>query len=201
MEGIRFRLAFATVAVIAVAACGSGAPKPSPSPVPTSPPYSGSGLFPVPTPSAAPASVLPVATSSDAPMVTSAAALDHRHRGSQAPDGTIIFGTDYAADSKGVTLTGERTTFAAGHEIAWRLTLPAATGGENVRVTLTTDSGAETQVDSFVAQNGWDVYYGKAMLSVMPGTYALHYLFDGQDVGSGAFKIKAADGSGVASPT
>ena len=83
--------------------------------------------------------------------------------------------------------------FAAGHQIAWRVTLPAATGGESVRVTLTAEDNTETQVDEFVAQADWNVYYGKSLLTVAPGTYVLHYLVDGHEVGSGTFKIKGPD--------
>ena len=68
--------------------------------------------------------------------------------------------------------------------------MPDATGGESVRVTLTTGNNTETLVDEFVAQAGWNVYYGKSLLTVTPGTYVLHYLVDGHEAGSGTFKIK-----------
>jgi hypothetical protein len=61
-----------------------------------------------------------------------------------------------------------------------------------VRVTLTTESDTETLVDQFVAQAGWNVYYGKSLLTVAPGTYVLHYLVDGHEVGSGTFEIAEA---------
>jgi hypothetical protein len=96
-----------------------------------------------------------------------------------------------AAGARNVNLSGERTTFSPGREVAWRVTLPAATGGESVRVTLTTEDNVETMVDEFVAQAGWNVYYGKSLLSETPGTYVLHYLVDGHEQGSGTFKIKA----------
>ncbi|HEY5519332.1 MAG TPA: hypothetical protein VIK08_01635 [Candidatus Limnocylindrales bacterium] len=204
MEGTRFgsalaRAALAVVAVLALAACASDAPKSTPSPVPTYAPSTGAGLFPTLTP----VTTMHASTEAsipDSPMTTSAIALDHPKRASSAPEGAIVFGTDVTADSKGVNLAGVRTTFAAGHVIAWRLTLTAATGGESVRVTLTTDAQTETQVDSFVAQAGWDVYYGKSLLTVAPGTYVLHYLIDGHEAGSGTFKIKGPDGAG-ATPT
>jgi hypothetical protein len=104
-----------------------------------------------------------------------------------------VFGSDFTVAAKTIGLIGEKTTFQAGHPVAWRVTLPAATGGEGVRVTLTTADGTETIVDEFVAQPGWNVYYGKSLLTVAPGTYVLHYFVDGHEVGSGTFKIKTAD--------
>ena len=204
MEGMRFgssfaRAALAVLAAIALTACASGAPKSTQSPIPTYAPYTAAGLFPTITPHMS-TSATPEASAPDSPMTTSAVALDHPKRGASAPEGAIVFGADVTADSKSVNLSGVRTTFAAGHVVAWRLTLAAATGGESVRVTLTTDNQTETQVDTFVAQAGWNVYYGKSMLTVAPGTYVLHYLVDGHEVGSGTFKIKAADGA-VMTPT
>jgi len=199
MEGMRFGLAFARAALaiaaaLAVVACATDTPNSTPSPIPTYAPYTGEGLFPTLPQDTATNQPSPVAP--DSPMTTCAAALDHPRRGSQAPDGAILFGTDYSADGKSVTLVGQRTTFVSGREIAWRLSLPAATGGESVRVTLSTESGTVTQVDSFVAQGGWNVYYGKTLLTVSLGTYVLHYLFDGHEVGSGTFKVKAMDAAG-----
>ena len=204
MAGTRFgwsfaRAALSAVALLVLASCASGAPKSTPSPISTFAPYTGAGLFPTVTPETTTHASIE-ASIPDSPMTTSAAALDHPKRGASAPEGAIVFGTDVTADSKGVNLAGVRTTFVAGHVVAWRLTLSAATGGESVRVTLTTDAQTETQVDSFVAQAGWDVYYGKSLLTVAPGTYVLHYLIDGHEVGSGTFKIKGSDGAG-ATPT
>ena len=204
MEGMRYcssfaRAGLAVLAATALTACASGAPKSTPSPIPTYAPLTDAGLFPTLTPLTT-TGATPEASAPDSPMTTSAVALDHHKRGASAPEGAIVFGTDVTADSKSVNLSGVRTTFAAGHLVAWRLTLTAATGGESVRVTLTTDSQTETQVDTFVAQAGWDVYYGKSLLTVAPGTYVLHYLVDGHEVGSGTFKIKAADGA-VMTPT
>jgi hypothetical protein len=133
----------------------------------------------------------------DSPMSTSALAVTRPQKGSSAPIGAVVFGTDYSTAAKNVTISGERTTFAAGSPIAWRVTLPAATGGESVRVTLSTADNTETRVDEFVAQAGWNVYYGKSLLTVAPGEYVLHYLVDGHEVGSGTFRIKA---SGTDSP-
>ena len=64
---------------------------------------------------------------------------------------------------------------------------------EKYRVTLTTESNTETVVDEFVAQAGWNVYYGKSLLTVAPGTYVLHYLVDGHELGSGTFMINGPD--------
>jgi len=125
----------------------------------------------------------------DAPLNSSARALAKPRRGTDVPEGAVIFGADYASSAKAVELVGQRTEFEAGSEVAWRVALPAARGGESVRVTLTTEDGTETQVDNFVAMAGWNVYFGKSMLTVEPGTYVLHYLYDGHEVGSGTFTL------------
>jgi len=203
MEGMRYRVgtaravlvrvaAMATVALIA--ACSSATPRTVTTPIPTLVSFNANSLdatlAPGPTNQA-------IASSStdlpESPTTTSALALTKASRGSSVPVGAVVFGSDVSAAAKAVSVVGERTSFPVGHAIAWRVTLPAATGGESVRVTLTTADNTETQVDAFVAQAGWNVYYGKSLLTVAPGTYVLHYLVDGHEVGSGTFKIKAAD--------
>jgi len=140
----------------------------------------------------APTSAVTANAIPDAPMTTSAVAVSKPQRGVDAPVGAVVFGTDYKAAAHNVSVVEQQTTFAAGAPVAWRVTLPAATGGESVRVTLTTESNTETVVDQFVAQAGWDVYYGKTLLTVAPGMYVLHYLVDGHELGSGTFEISAA---------
>lgn len=197
MEGIRHRsalacLTLAAVAAFVVGACASVPPRDIPT------------LIPLPTPTASVSAATPSAapTASDAsvsneipdsPMTTRALALERPQRGSGAPVGAVVFGTDVDEAGKNVSVVDPRTSFAAGDEVAWRVTLPAATGGESVRVTLSTDSNTETLVDDFVDQSGWNVFYGKSLLTVAPGTYVLHYLVDGHELGSGTFKIKPGD--------
>jgi hypothetical protein len=204
MEGMRDRLAsaravivvFVTIAIVAcVSACASAAPT-SKSPIPTL------GAF---TPGSTTATIAPEVTEPDiespasasdipdAPVSTKATALIHPQRGSAAPVGAVVFGNDVTEGAKAVNVTGERTLFTAGHQIAWRVTLPDAIGGESVRVTLTGADNSEKQIDEFVAQPGWNVYYGKSLLTVAPGTYVLHYLVDGHEQGSGTFKIRGPD--------
>ena len=192
MEGIRhgsaLTLAAAIVAVLAVSACSSAPPHAPVTLTPTLAPYVSSSIVPTASPDATdPPSSDGIAA---APMTTSAIALSKPQRGTTAPVGAVVFGTDVTSAGRAVSLTNERTMFAAGHPIAWRVTLPAATGGESVRVTMTTADNTQTLVDEFVAQAGWDVYYGKSVLTVAPGTYVLHYLVNGHEAGSGTFKIK-----------
>jgi len=183
------RCALVALAAIAFAACASAPPKADPTLLATFVPNnSGSVATPSPQPTDVAADQIP-----DAPTTTSAAAVTKPQRGVSAPVGAVVFGTDVSAAGKSVNIVGERTMFAAGHDVAWRVTLPAATGGESVRVTLTTADNTETQVDEFIASAGWNVYYGKSLLTVAPGTYVLHYFVDGHEIGSGTFKIKAAD--------
>jgi len=192
----RYRLSVATLtvatltvaALLILSACSS-APQQTSTPMPTLPPFA---TGPAATQPAAPTASAPAAAP-DSPTTTSAIALDKPKRGSNAPEGAVVFGTDFTVGAKSIGLIGEKTTFATGHPVAWRVTLPAATGGESVRVTLTTEDGTETLVDTFVAQPGWNVYYGKSLLTVAPGTYVLHYFVDGHEMGSGTFKIKTAD--------
>lgn len=188
------RGALSIATAIAVAACASASPPPTTTPNAstngTLPRATGVRSFPQPTATATDAATSDIP---DAPKTTSAVALTRPQRGSSAPIGAVVFGTDVAAASQKVSVTGERTTFAPGRAVAWRVTLPEATGGESVRVTLTTADDTETLVDEFVAQPGWNVYYGKSLLTVAPGTYVLHYLVDGHETGSGTFKIKGPD--------
>jgi hypothetical protein len=198
LEGIRHHpayarlllAAFATSAVALLAACSAGAPAASRTPFPTLAPLISAThqvVTIVPsTPSPTPAEV------PDSPMTTKAIALSRPNRGSDAPAGAVVFGDDVKVGAQRISVIEESTSFQTGHEIAWRVTLPAAIGGESVRVTLTTEANTETLVDEFVAQTGWNVYYGKQLLTVAPGTYVLHYLVDGHEVGSGTFKIKAS---------
>ncbi len=203
MEGIRHRAALARAALVvgamlALAACSAAPARPNVTLTPT--------LAPSVTNSAT-ATASPIATAvapsdeiPDSPMTTKAIAISRPQRGSSAPVGAVVFGTDVTETGRNVTLVNERTSFPAGHNVAWRVTLDAATGGESVRVTLTTESDTETQVDDFVAQAGWNVYYGSSLLTVAPGTYVLHYLIDGHEVGSGTFKIKPSDAVPSVSP-
>ena len=203
MEGIRhgsaLTFAAAIVAALAVSACSSAPPHAPVTLTPTLAPYVSNSITATASPDATdpPASDDIPAT----PMTTSAVALAKPQRGSSAPVGAVVFGTDVSSGGHTVTVTGQRTTFAAGHPIAWRVTLPAAIGGESVRVTMTTADNAETLVDEFVAQAGWNVYYGKSVLTLAPGTYVLHYLVDGHEVGSGTFKIKASADVGGPTPS
>ncbi len=206
MEGIRYRAAVertvcwaraarltaaatVAIAVMTAAACSSTPLHTAPAVLPTLAPYPAAVT---PTPSA-PATAAPTISEVPAsPMTTSALAVNKPQRGTTAPVGTVVFGTDYTVGNRNVKVVNEQTAFPAGDPIAWRVTLPAATGGESVRVTMTTQDGSETQVDEFVARTGWNVYYGKSLLTVAAGTYVLHYLVDGEEVGSGTFKIKRA---------
>jgi hypothetical protein len=188
------RVALAAVLVMVLAACASEPASTAKTPFPTLAPLI-TGSNPAFTPAISPSPEPTTAEVPDSPMHTSAVTLSRPNRGSTAPTGAVIFGNDVAATTQKVSIDGERTQFPAGHEVAWRVTLPAATGGESVRVTLTTDQNTETLVDEFVAQSGWNVYYGKSLLTVAPGTYVLHYLVDGHEVGSGTFKIKPSDAS------
>lgn len=185
------RLALVVCAAAALAACSSGPPRAIPTLIPTLAPPT-----PVPTLATAeptPTDVIPSDDIPDMPMTTSAIAIVRPQRGTTAPIGAVIFGTDVDTSGKNIGLVGEGTTFTVGDEIAWRVTLPTAIGGESVRVTLTTVDNTETLVDEFVDQAGWNVYYGKSLLTVAPGTYVLHYLVDGHELGSGTFKIKGSD--------
>jgi hypothetical protein len=202
LEGISHRsalvrLAFVACAAAAIAACSSAPPRDIPTLIPTLAP-------PTPVPALAsadptPTDVIPTDDIPDMPMTTGAIAISRPQRGTTAPTGAIVFGTDVDTSGKNVSVVGEGTTFTAGDEIAWRVTLPTAIGGESVRVTLTTDDNTETLVDQFVDQAGWNVYYGKALLTVVPGTYVLHYLVDGHELGSGTFKIKDGGSPAVTS--
>ena len=176
-------LAVLTVALLVSGCLGDKAPTAAPR-------NSSASTTPVsaPTPTFADVSI---SQAPDTPRTTSATTLDRPRRGNQAPVGAVVFGSDYTAASKSVSLVGEKTSFAQGQQVAWRVTLAQAVGGESVRVTLTTADGTETVVDDFVAQTGWNVYYGKQLLTIAPGTYVLHYLVSGHEVGSGTFKIKA----------
>jgi hypothetical protein len=104
--------------------------------------------------------------------------------------GAVVFGSALTVAPRSVAVVGERTAFPEGEQIAWRVTLPQAVGGESVRVTLTTADSTETLIDQFVAHPGWNVYYGKQLLTVAPGTYVLHCLVNGHEVGSGTFAIE-----------
>jgi len=187
------RFAFVVCAAAALAACTSAPPRTIPTLIPTLPPPTPAGT---PAPPAASPTAPPASDSiPDSPMTTSAIAISRPQHGSTAPVGAITFGTDVDTSGKNVSLVGEQTTFSAGDEVAWRVTLPTAVGGESVRVTLTTEDNTETLVDQFVDQAGWNVFYGKSLLTVVPGTYVLHYLVDGHELGSGTFKIKPGNGS------
>jgi hypothetical protein len=186
-----------TAVLLVLAACSS-APQPSSTPMPTLRPFTSRAAD---TQTAAPTADPAPPSAPDSPTNTSAMALDRPKRGSSAPVGAVVFGTDFTVASRSVGLIGEKTTFPAGHPIAWRVTLPDATGGESVRVTLTTEDDTETQVDEFVAQPGWNVYYGKSLLTVAPGTYVLHYFVDGHETGSGTFQIKTADALATLTPS
>jgi hypothetical protein len=209
LEGIRHGSAFyarvalaalvATLVAALIGGCASAPPAAEKTPFPTlAPLITGSNPAFTPGPPSSSPTTAPVP---DPPMTTKAVALSRPNRGSGAPAGAIVFGNDVIESGQRVTVDSQRTQFAAGHEIAWRVTLPAATGGESVRITLTTEANTETLVDEFVAQAGWNVYYGRQLLTVAPGTYVLHYLVDGHEKGSGTFKIKPGDDTGGATPT
>jgi hypothetical protein len=202
MEGtarsVSVRAALVAAAALTVVACASAPPRPSASDIPTLMPLVGSSVS-APTPSAQ--ATTPVSDElPDTPMTTSALTVSRPQRGSGgAPVGAVVFGTDVNV-GRTVNVVNQRTTFPAGRQVAWRVALPAAIGGESVRVTLTAADDAETLVDQFIAKAGWNLYYGKSLLTVAPGTYVLHYLVDGHELGSGTFKIKAADPT-VPAPT
>src|SRR3954452_20323066 len=195
---IMFKTALlAGLVTIALAACSSAADKPQSTPIPTFTQQTGAASPSVPAPTSA------VATNEipDAPMTTSAVAVSKPQRGVDAPVGAIVFGSDCKVATHSVSLVDQQTTFAAGADVAWRVTLPTATGGESVRVTLTTESNTETVVDQFVAQAGWNVYYGKSLLTAVPGMYVLHYLVDGHELGSGTFEISACLATALPAPS
>ena len=194
------RAALVGLAALTVAACAAAGQEPQITSVPTfttagdARPTTRSTTIAIARATSTPFHDIP-----DAPTTTGALAIARPQRGSTAPIGAVVFGTDLKTATHSVNLTGERTTFVAGGPVAWRVTLPAAMGGESVRVTVTTESDTEMVVDEFVAQPGWNVYYGKSDVAVAPGTYVLHYLVGGHEVGSGTFTVEDADLS--ASPT
>ena len=122
MEGMRHgtalaRSALAVLAILTVVGCSSAqqTQRPNVTLTPTLAPYVSNAA----TATAAPIATGAAATDdiSAAPLHTSAIAINKPLRGSDAPVGAVVFGTDVTAGGKNVTLTGQRTTFAAGHEI------------------------------------------------------------------------------------
>jgi hypothetical protein len=192
------RVAFARAALVGLAtmtvmACAAGGEEPEITSIPTF----GRGRSPAATTRSTTIAVPQASSAStdeipDAPTTTSAVAIPRPQRGASAPVGAIVFGADLRTAPHVVSVVDEQTTFAAGDAVAWRVTLPAATGGESVRVMVTTEDDTEMVVDRFVAQAGWNVYYGKSVVTVAPGMYVLHYFVDGHEVGSGTFSVEQA---------
>ncbi len=188
-------LALACLALTALVGCGSGSSLPTQQlqPIPTS---KAPGAVAEPTPLLSPSvGETPEANVGESPN-TSATHVQRPNRGIAGEVGEILFGTGYNV-GRNVKLLGERNRFPLGTDVAWRVTLSSAAGGESVAVVLVDDDGSETLVDEFTAEAGWNVYYGQLSSDLPAGTYRLRYYVDDKQTAGGRFTIRGA----AAAPT
>jgi hypothetical protein len=135
----------------------------------------------------APATDEPTAEPIEQPR-TFATQIDRPNRGISVESGTVIFGTAYE-EGRNIKVTDERSRFGTDADIAWRVTLPPAEGGESISVVLVSADG-ETILDEFTADAGWNVYYGTLAAPLDPGTYRLRYFVDDELAGGGRFTVR-----------
>jgi hypothetical protein len=173
------------VALLATA-CGFGAPGPSPSPS-AAPQTQAPAATVRPAITPRPATPQPSAEPTEEPR-TFATNIERPNRGISAEPGTVIFGSAYE-EGRNIRVTDERSRFGTDADIAWRVTLPPAEGGESISVVLLT-ADTETIIDEFTADEGWNVYYGTLSAPHAPGAYRLRYFVNDELAGGGRFTVR-----------
>ena len=174
------------IAALVATGCGFGAPAPSASPS-AAPQTQASAATARPALTPAAATEQPSAEPTEGPR-TFAIQVERPNRGISAEPGEVIFGTGYE-EGRNIKVTDERSRFGTDADVAWRVTLPAAEGGEQVSVVLVSTDG-ETIIDEFTADEGWNVYFGTLTAPLDPGAYRLRYFIDGEQAAGGRFTVR-----------
>ncbi len=129
---------------------------------------------PTPEPTVAPT---PTVTPTNAPPVAIA---------------TISFGADYTESTNDVSLSKVTSEFEDGQAVAWRVELPPANGTETIMVEVTDETNHVVYNGTHDPDAGSNVFFGKAVVANIPGSYTMRYLLNGEVIAQGLFEIAAA---------